>query len=170
MKGIETRQLKTRVKAFATACVMLFCMAANVAPVHAQPKMNAPTKVRMRVPFAFTVENRTLPPGNYTFERLLNGAEGIDILVIRCEDNRVYHSVVTKTVQDGNPQPRTKAVFKRYGDRYFLAQVWREGELTGLRLQTSAQEIGLQMDQSPDEFVLMAPERVPVASIVTPRR
>jgi hypothetical protein len=169
MKESKSMQVKMRVKVYGVASVMLFCLALTATPTHAQTRDYAPSRMRLDVPFAFTVGNRTLPAGNYTFERLLNDAQGIDILVVRCNDRWVYHSVATRTVQASDPQQRSKVVFNRYGNRYFLAQIWAGGKLTGLQLHPSMQEIDLRMDQVADEIVLSVPEQATVASTAAPR-
>jgi hypothetical protein len=169
MKQSKSMQVKTRIKVYGVASVMLFCLGLTAVPAHAQARDYAPSKMRLDVPFAFTVGNRTLPAGDYTFERLLNDAQSIDILVVRCKDRGIYHSVATSILQVSDPQSRSKVVFHRYGNRYFLAQVWAEGKPTGLQVHASAQEIDLRADQVAEEIVL-TPQGAMVASNAAPRQ
>jgi hypothetical protein len=48
--------------------------------------------------------------------------------------------VVTSRVEAPGRQEIGKLVFHRYGDRYFLSQVWGTDQSTGSQLQKTAQE------------------------------
>ena len=91
------------------------------------------TKIRADIPFDFTVGNETLPAGTYTFKRLDTNTR---VLVIQSPDHRVSAFAITNTVQD-NPQrieDESKLIFNRYGDLYFLTQVWAGGSISGREL------------------------------------
>lgn len=75
------------------------------------------------VPFAFVVPGRTLPPGHYTVKRLN------DLLSIADQQQSLF--VPTHSVQRTAHEDTSKMVFHRYGDLYFLSEVWVGGSSTG---------------------------------------
>ena len=83
--------------------------------------------MRLDVPFAFTVGNRTFPAGDYTFETLLNDAQGIEILVVRCNDRPIYHAVASNTLRGNDQQLGSKLVFNRYATVIFWRRFGEQG-------------------------------------------
>jgi hypothetical protein len=92
------------------------------------------TRVTADVPFEFTVGNKTFSPGKYTISRGTN----TQTLVIRDSENE--ESAVF-LVQNAAPRRDAKAmfVFNRYGNQYFLSQVW-DGSDSGSVLSKSKAE------------------------------
>lgn len=70
------------------------------------------------IPFAFSVANHTLPAGRYTVTRL-----GETTLRISSPHNQST-VVLTHAVEGKAPESKGKVVFHRYGDAYFLSEVW----------------------------------------------
>jgi len=70
------------------------------------------------IPFAFTVANHTLPAGRYTVTRL-----GETTLRISSLHNQGT-VVLTHAVEGKAPESKGKMVFHRYGESYFLSEVW----------------------------------------------
>jgi hypothetical protein len=83
---------------------------------------NADGRMRVNIPFAFTVADQTLPAGEYTFERNQIIPQ---LLMIRSIDGRATARGFTMHVKSQTTQSQARLVFHRYGNRYFLAQVWR---------------------------------------------
>jgi hypothetical protein len=48
--------------------------------------------------------------------------------------------VITHGAQAKEPQSESKLVFNRYGNRYFLSQVWTAGSIRGRQLPISPRE------------------------------
>jgi hypothetical protein len=70
------------------------------------------------IPFAFTVANHTLPPGRYTVTRM--GETTLRVL-----NSRNQGTLVLTTGVAGKATESTgKMIFHRYGDAYFLSEVW----------------------------------------------
>jgi hypothetical protein len=83
---------------------------------HAQ---NGSLKLRFDVPFAFTVENATFPPGQYEVTqpaRWILMVRNINTQSSSFEHARVPHS---SKEADG----RVRMVFHRYGNEYFLVEL-----------------------------------------------
>ena len=114
----------------------------------------------VKVPFAFTVSGKTLPAGDYVFARSTQGSS--EIIMIRSKERGAY--VQTKPVQVQDILEETQVIFKRYGDQYFLFQVWISGKTTGRELFKSTRE-----KQSERELAQRAIKPETVAIMVQPR-
>ncbi|HEX8844124.1 MAG TPA: hypothetical protein VF791_05745 [Pyrinomonadaceae bacterium] len=91
------------------------------------------------IPFSFNVGNKSFPAGEYRVTRI-NPASDKTALVIRSADGRMSKLVLTMNVQDSKTHESAKLVFNRYGDQYYLAQVWTPADNTGLELPVSRSE------------------------------
>ena len=69
------------------------------------------------VPFSFTVNQRQMPAGNYTLQRL-QSAES-NVLVVRGENNSTF--VLGQRGEHVDESP--KLVFQRIGDQVFLTRI-----------------------------------------------
>jgi hypothetical protein len=109
--------------------------------------------VRANIPFDFVVNKQVLPPGQYDITRY--GSLG-QVLLIHGNDRDTNLLVTANAAQSLNAADKTKLVFKRYGDRYFLSQVWVEGSRAGRQLPKSAHESEVAMDFSSENVIVMA--------------
>ena len=89
------------------------------------------------IPFAFTAGSATLPAGEYRVQKLDRNSA---VLLIHCWDARASALVITNAAQAKEPQTESKLVFNRYGNRYFLSQVWTSGSIRGRQLPISPRE------------------------------
>jgi hypothetical protein len=94
-----------------------------------------------KVPFEFTVGDRPLPAGEYSLKAMTPGAEA---LAIRNQDSNRTAIRLTQTIVTGKAPKKTMLVFHRYGQQYFLCQVWRAGDSTGRELIKSKAERTIQ--------------------------
>ena len=90
------------------------------------------------VPFQFNVGDKTLPAGEYTIAQT-NPSSDRAVLQIRTNDGNQsvlvqMNSLVGKTAE------ASTLVFHRYGNKYFFAQAWVEGESEGLSVPSSRAE------------------------------
>jgi hypothetical protein len=92
-----------------------------------------------QVPFSFAVGGKTFPAGEYSVKRL-NPQSDKAALQIRSADGRLSKIVLTVPVQAGSAAESAKLIFNRYGDQYYLAQVWTPADNTGLELPKSRSE------------------------------
>jgi hypothetical protein len=101
-------------------------------------------RMKAAVPFEFIVNGSTLPAGQYTIQSF-GTADGRTLLVRNANVDR-------KTTVNGigleslEPAKETKLVFHRYGNRYFLAQVWIAGSEGGQEFPKSHREAELAKD------------------------
>ena len=114
------------------------------------------------VPFEFIVADKTLPAGKYRINRSIGNALKIwtsDAAAIRLT-NEIEPS------KDG----RARLVFHRYGDRYFLAEVWSGSGDVGRQLLKSRQERAIEREMSSiaskTEYGECGPEVIEVAAVL----
>ena len=87
-----------------------------VTGVHAQ----APSKVEVEIPFAFSAGKTMLQPGVYNIKRLSG-----NFLMLRRVDGKssvILNAPLTLTSIDTKAGERL--VFNKYGEQYFLSQIW----------------------------------------------
>lgn len=117
--------------ALACACLAIFL---PVITANAQTR-NA---INLKIPFAFILQGETFQPGEYTIARasqtdprtfvLKNGESGE---VVRFRTQRV----------EGEPSEKLKVVFNRYGERYFLSELWWKGNENGRQVTPCPEEL-----------------------------
>lgn len=82
----------------------------------------AQTKTTANIPFEFTVQNTTLPAGEYTMSA---ASVSHDLMLMRNVETSKAIEVLASSSGSGyrNTQDQSVVVFHRIGDRYFLADV-----------------------------------------------
>lgn len=90
------------------------------------------------VPFGFTIMNREMPAGTYVIEQI-NGGQ-----VLKVHNDGTAETVLCLAAARKNgPAGEPRLIFHRYGDRYFLAEVWFYSENSGVGLTKSRAEQAL---------------------------
>ena len=121
--------MKTR--ALVMAAVMALTAMATTRVAQAQDALV------VNIPFDFMAGNRNLPAGEYSVKVSQSDAR---IVLIERKDATAAMFIGTNTVVANTIQSESKLVFNRYGDRYFLSQVWNEGNSRGRQLMKTARE------------------------------
>ena len=101
---------------------------------------------QVTIPFEFAINSKTLPPGEYIVKRVSSDKPGW--LSISSINGRTGLSVLTHGVRARTLLAESKLVFRRYGDQYFLSQVWEAGDSDGHELRKSRSESGLERDRA----------------------
>lgn len=104
-----------------------------LSPAHAQ----VTGKIEGNIPFNFAVGNEVLPAGNYVV-RPTTTAQGI--LALENLDHKAIAIMFLAAPVQAGPAQKTKLVFHRYGNTYFLSQVWQGFGNDGLQLIPSKAE------------------------------
>ncbi len=115
--------------------VSMFTLCAAVASANAQ--LSVP--IRAKIPFDFSLGDKKLAAGEYTFSRLSGIADNRTMLV-RSEDSSTRMFQSTSVAQVLTPKNESILVFHKYGDQYFLEQIWTSGEQEGTQLSESRSE------------------------------
>jgi len=112
------------------------------------------TTVRASIPFDFQIGEARIPAGNYQF-RFENRWLGV-------QDQRgsPVAAVMTNAVyRPGTPANQTVLQFNRYGQVYFLANIWKGDSDTGRSLSKTAQEKELAIHGGPVQTTTVALQR-----------
>ena len=109
--------------------------------------------LKANIPFNFIVNKTTLPAGEYTLQRL---GSSQTIMLIQNTESQITKVVLPNACASQHPSERTKLVFRRYGDRYFLAQIWTAGANRGRELPKSKLETEVALDYPVQNVVLAA--------------
>ena len=99
------------------------------------------------IPFEFTVCKEQLPAGKYRIEPFSRAKPGI--MIFRSEDNRSVEIVCTNDLQATKLPANGKLIFNRYGNQYFLTEMWFPGERTGSLVTKSEREEALLRELAP---------------------
>ena len=127
---------RTVAKGFVTAA--LLAMAIIVAGVSAQAQ-SLQYKLTVDIPFEFSVSKAKLPAGKYSVSRAQESS-GDTVVQIKSIDGHSVENRFSIPIVTFKLKKRGELVFHRYGEQYFLAEVWPAGGGTGRAfLKTSAE-------------------------------
>ena len=118
------------------------------------------TKIRASIPFDFTVKGKTLPAGEYEVSRVMD--EPITLLLRNVHDKHDEVVVETEPVIGRMTPKRDELIFNRYGESYFLSEVFTAGEQTGEELYPTHRERELRSEMARNQA---GPETVTVAAM-----
>ena len=122
-------------------------------------------KLNANIPFDFTVANKKFQAGEYSIRRADQMA-GDTLVRISSADGQANISRFTIPVIRRDAQSKATLVFHRYGDEYFLFEIWPAGASTGRTLPKSRDEKAAER-QVQDNTVGMATMKAPNTEIVT---
>jgi hypothetical protein len=127
--------------------VLLLAVASVIVQAQERPILNA------TVPFAFTVENTTLPAGSYIVSTLSPYSM---VIKLRSADGRKNLMILAIPSRSLEKSKTVKLVFHRFGNEYFLAQVWEQGSAVhrDLRSGDRARELAKSRGSMQFETVL----------------
>ena len=100
-------------------------------------------RITATIPFEFSVGDKKLEAGKYSFGR---ARQGSDDTLLSVDDQTGHWKAIgaSTAVQTLVTRQRPRLIFHRYGDQYFLFQVWSAGASTGRQFLKSKQERELQ--------------------------
>jgi hypothetical protein len=93
--------------------------------------------IRVDVPFDFTADHSIFPAGKYTI-RTVENTNGV--IRITSEDGKASVFLSTHSAESVQSKDETVVIFHRYGDQYFLFQVWAVGDTIGSEIPKSSME------------------------------
>ena len=100
------------------------CLLFTAAAITLSAQTTSQRLMTVNIPFAFSVENHSLPEGEYTIFTVTPERS------IRIVSSDGKHSAIVNTLPNyaNSPSENSRLVFRRYGDDYFLTQVWTAGQ------------------------------------------
>ena len=114
--------------------VLLFALTICPSKAHAQIIGN----LEVNIPFAFHAGNTKLPAGNYRIHMLDNS--DLTIMEISSADGSTSALFEVQEAEANSTPAKTELIFNKYGNRYFLAQLFDEGNPSGSKVLESRYE------------------------------
>jgi hypothetical protein len=93
--------------------------------------------LKANIPFDFVVGDKTLAAGDYSVRQITANADGI---LVRSNDGGHSAIRLTTSLNAGAPKRKTALTFLRYGNTYYLSQVWMGGSREGREMVKSKSE------------------------------
>src|SRR5262245_24312662 len=107
-------------------------------------------RIRAEIPFEFMVGSKKMPKGEYLIESV--GDSGTLTIRHAKRGKAVTFNTIRHKPTDS---PKSKLVFNRYGNQYFLARIWDGSSETVLKLNKSKTEKRIaklaKKEENPDE-------------------
>lgn len=121
----------------ATRLVSIGIALAAVVAVHAQDKT-----MTANVPFNFYMGSTLMPQGAYRVNEFAHGA----VVWMNSAQGDATKAVTTFNVDGEKQTEPARLVFRRYGENYFLAEIWSGDSSAGRALARSPREKELAKD------------------------
>jgi hypothetical protein len=103
------------------------------------------TTLRATIPFDFSVRGKMLRAGDYEIKRITDDPGELTISSVNHNHERAaFNTEAVEPKRDMSSKPRI--VFHRYGDRYFMFEVFAAGSPTGRELPMSREERNLRRE------------------------
>ena len=130
-----------------TISLLLTATATLFAQIENRPLM------KVNIPFSFTVDNQTLPAGVY-FVKAVTPEHSISLTSADSKHATIINDLPNYT---GTPSENSRLVFSKYGNEYFLMQVWTKGESVARNPYVSKRAVEIaQSGVHPDQEVVLA--------------
>ncbi|PWT82739.1 MAG: hypothetical protein C5B44_01670 [Acidobacteria bacterium] len=113
--------------------IVTVAFAAAVVSANAQSQR----RVIANVPFDFVIGDKALPAGEYSANMTTSDAS---VIVLQRADSNDTAVRITNSILPRPNKTQARLVFHRYGQTYFLAEVWAGGDNIGRQLLPSKQE------------------------------
>jgi len=104
------------------------------------------TAVRATIPFDFRVRGKVLPAGDYEIRRITDQPDGL--IISNVNDRHEHAMFETEAIQAPRIARRAEIIFQRYGDSYFLSEVYPGGAQNGREAIPSRQERMLRSESA----------------------
>lgn len=130
---------KDMLKGF-TMLMLIVALALATAAVSANAQSR--NEVMASVPFEFVVGDKTLPAGEYNVRAITR-----DALIIQGTENGKSAIRLSNETEKSKKSTHARLVFRCYGQKYFLAQVWN-GDTVGRDLAKSRQERAIERESN----------------------
>jgi hypothetical protein len=121
---------------------VLLSLTLSLSAIHVYPQGNTVIG-RIDIPFDFSVSDKTLPAGTYSITR---ANQDRNMLLLRSRDGREAVNILTNPVRAKEAPETRKLLFRRYGETYFLYQIWQRDEVQGRQLSKSRTERSIERD------------------------
>jgi hypothetical protein len=114
-------------QAFGIFAMLTLLLAVGVASVNAQSQRT------LNIPFSFNVGHKSLPAGEYIVQP--NRTDSQNVWLLKMKDGSAKVAFTTVSARAEVVPGKTKLVFHKYDNQYFLSQVWTPGNNSGRELR-----------------------------------
>ena len=121
------------------------------------PMIQAQARTQANVPFAFSLDQKSMPAGDYEISSLSSS-----VVALRNQNTREARLVIESMyvqASEASEAPHAKLLFRKYGDQYFLAEIWDGQSNIGIAFPESKREKELKLasNNAPEpELVVIA--------------
>lgn len=95
------------------------------------------------VPFDFVTGDKEMPAGRYQVKEMTFGGEAV---CVRGVENAITAIKLSNNLVSTSPATQSKLVFHRYGNTYFLSEVWIAGNSNGRQIRKSNAEKAIERE------------------------
>jgi hypothetical protein len=108
-------------------------------------------EIHVNIPFSFTVGDTTLPAGEY----IIRTPQDVDphVLQLQSADGHTAVVFISNIAHSETPPSKTEVIFKNFGDKNFLSEVWVQGNSEGAKLADSRAEQRLEEKQGKPKMI-----------------
>lgn len=99
----------------------------------------AQSKIKVNVPFDFTIGDRLLQAGEYTVQPASPNVTS-EVLLFRNGEGSPRAVTMGIRIEPNSKVTQAKLVFHRYGESYFLSQVWMNAGDAGSEIRAGSHE------------------------------
>jgi hypothetical protein len=123
-------------------------------------------RLSANVPFSFMVGDKTLRAGQYNIGQITQASDAG--ILVRSADTEQNAIRLTNSIQDARAPRQSMLVFRRYGEKYYLAQIWTEGKQEGRELlkSKSGRALERELAASPELASTVRQETVTIIASV----
>ena len=125
---MKNTQLTSILSSSLIACAVAIGSLASTQSASAQ---STATLAKVNIPFAFQAGTKAMPAGIYQID-----LESRNLIVLHGPSQTVAYLVTNDTIKRDAPD-HGNLLFARYGDTYFLRQIWTTGNPVGLECPKS---------------------------------
>jgi hypothetical protein len=133
-KGHASHKGTGRYQLLSLLIALVFALTFYASNAHAQ----IVGELEVNVPFQFHAGNAKLPAGKYII-RMLDDSD-LTVMEIRSADGSTSALFEVQSAEANSTPAKSELIFNKYGNRYFLAQLFDEGNPSGSRVAKSRYE------------------------------
>lgn len=119
--------------------VVVLALATTVASANPQ----AAKRIVASIPFEFSVGYKTMAAGDYSVRAVNTDGSA---LMIQSADGKSAAVRLSDGTERAKDKSHARLVFHKYGDRYFLAEVWNGSDRIGRQLLKSQEERAIERE------------------------
>lgn len=120
--------------------------------------------IKADIPFDFVVGSKTLAAGEYSVGQL--PSHSTDAVLVRSSNGDHNAFRIANEISANAPKQKTSLIFQRYGNTYYLSQVWIAGSAEGRELLKSKSERAASRELAKNPSDGNKPEIVTIVAVV----